>query len=88
MCVAAAEEMATFAEDRGVSSENIIPRLDEWMVFVKVAVACAQKAIEQNVTRIKLTKRQLEERAFSIIKNSRDSIKELMKEKIIPNLDY
>jgi malate dehydrogenase (oxaloacetate-decarboxylating) len=87
MCITAARELALFAEDRGISEENIIPSMDEWMVFVKVATACASKAIDQNVAKIKLSRNELEEKAFSIIKNSRDSIKLLMKEKIISGLN-
>jgi malate dehydrogenase (oxaloacetate-decarboxylating) len=87
MCIAASNEMALFAEERGISEENIIPSMDEWMIFVKVAAACALKAINQNLARIKLSKNELEERALSIIKNSRDSIKLLMKEKIIAGLN-
>jgi len=87
MCVIAAKEMAFFAEERGISDENIIPNMDEWGVFVKVAVACGLKAISQNLAGIKLSRNELEDRALSIIKNSRNSIKLLMKEKSIAGLN-
>jgi malate dehydrogenase (oxaloacetate-decarboxylating) len=88
MCVVAAKEMASFAEERGISEENIVPNMDEWMVFVKIASACALNAIEQNLAKIKLSKNELENRALSIIKNSRDSINLLMEKKIIADLDH
>jgi malate dehydrogenase (oxaloacetate-decarboxylating) len=87
MCVTAAKEMAFFAEERGISDKNIVPNMDEWMVFVKVAVACGLKAINQNLAGIKLSKNELENKTLSIIKNSRNSIKLLMKEKSITGLN-
>ncbi len=87
MCIAAARELAFFAEQRGISEENIVPRMDEWTVFAKEAVACALKSMEQGVARVRLSRRELEERAMSIIKNSRESITLLMKEKKIIPLD-
>jgi malate dehydrogenase (oxaloacetate-decarboxylating) len=88
MCVAAAKELAAFAEGRGITEENIIPRMDEWMVYVKEAVACGLKAIDQGIARDKLSKKQLEEHATSMIKKSRESIKLLMKDKKMISLDY
>ncbi|MEM2922161.1 MAG: malic enzyme-like NAD(P)-binding protein, partial [Candidatus Bathyarchaeia archaeon] len=79
MCLAAARELASFAEARGISPENIVPRMDEWLVYAKEAVACAQKAMEQDVARLKLTRNELEDRALSIIKSSRDIINLLAK---------
>ncbi|MBS7631980.1 malate dehydrogenase, partial [Candidatus Bathyarchaeota archaeon] len=79
MCLAAAREIASFAEARGISPENIVPRMDEWLVYAKEAVACAQKAMEQDVARLKLTRNELEDRTLSIIKSSRDIINLLAK---------
>jgi malate dehydrogenase (oxaloacetate-decarboxylating) len=53
MCVAAAEELAKFARDRGITEKDITPHMDEWHVYPLVAVACARKSIEQGVARIK-----------------------------------
>ncbi len=83
MCIAAAHELARFAEDRGINEENIVPNMDEWHVYIKVAKACAMKAMEQGITKAKMTPHQLEERASALIKNSRDTISLLMKEKLI-----
>ncbi len=83
MCIAAAEELANFAEDRGMSEEDILPRMEEWEVYPREAVACALKSIEQGVARIKPTKQELYERAVAIIKNSMDSLRLLMKEGIV-----
>ncbi len=83
MCIAAAEELATFAEERGMHDEDILPRMEEWEVFPREAVACALKSIDQGVARIKPSKKELYDRAVAIISNSRESVKTLMKQGLI-----
>ncbi|TET65370.1 NADP-dependent malic enzyme [Candidatus Bathyarchaeota archaeon] len=83
MCIAAAQELAKFAEERGISENDILPRMEEWEVYPREAVACAVKSIEQGVARIKPSKQELYERAMAIIKNARDSIKLLMKKGLV-----
>jgi len=79
MCIAAAQELAKFAEERGINENDILPRMEEWEVFPREAVACALKSIEQGVARIKPSKQELYERAVAIIQNARESVKLLMK---------
>ncbi|MGD1055031.1 MAG: NADP-dependent malic enzyme [Nitrososphaerales archaeon] len=83
MCVAAAEELARFAEARGIDEDDITPKMDEWEVYPRVAVACAQKSIEQGVARIKPSKEELYQRASAIIKNARESTEVLMRKGLI-----
>jgi malate dehydrogenase (oxaloacetate-decarboxylating) len=83
MCIAAAQELACFAEERGMHERDILPRMDEWEVFPREAVACALKSIEQGVARVKLSKQELYERACSIIHNARQSTELLMKHDLI-----
>ncbi len=83
MCIAAAEELAKFAEERGIHEDDILPRMEEWEVFPREAVACALKSIEEGVARVKLSRQELYERAVSIIRNARESLKVLMKEGLI-----
>ncbi|MEM1766715.1 MAG: NADP-dependent malic enzyme [Candidatus Bathyarchaeia archaeon] len=78
MCIAAAEELAKFAEERGISEHYIIPRMDEWEVYPREAVACALKSIEEGVARIKPSRQELWERAYSIIRSARESVEALM----------
>jgi malate dehydrogenase (oxaloacetate-decarboxylating) len=79
MCIAAAVELAGFAEERGMHERDILPRMEEWEVFPREAVACAMKSIEQGVARVKLSRTELFERASAIIKNARDSTALLMR---------
>lgn len=83
MCIAAAKELASYAEERGMSEKNILPKMDEWEVFPREAVACALKSIEQGVARIKPSRQELYERASAIIKNARESTELLMKHGLI-----
>jgi malate dehydrogenase (oxaloacetate-decarboxylating) len=83
MCIAAAQELANYAEERGMDEKNLLPRMDEWEVFPREAVACALKSIEQGVARVKPSRQELYERASAIIKNARESTELLMKHGLI-----
>jgi malate dehydrogenase (oxaloacetate-decarboxylating) len=90
MCIAAATELASYAEERGMDETNLLPRMDEWEVFPREAVACALKSIEQGVARVKPSRQELYERASAIIRNARESTELLMKNGLIkqpPNED-
>ncbi len=83
MCVAAANELARFAEERGIKEDDIAPRMEEWEVFPREAVACALQSIKEGVARIKPSKQELWENAVAIIKNARESTQLLMKQGLI-----
>jgi len=83
MCIAAAQELAKFAEERGMHEDDILPRMEEWEVFPREAVACALKSIEQGVARIKPSRQELYERAAALIKNAKESSEILMKNGLI-----
>jgi len=83
MCIAAAQELASFAEERGMHEEDILPRMEEWEVYPREAVACALKSIDQGVARIKPSKKELYDKAVAIIQNARESTRLLMKNGLI-----
>ena len=83
MCIAAGEELAKFAEERGIHEGDIVPRMEEWEVYPREAVACALKSIEEGVARVKLSRQELWDRAVSIIRNAMDSTALLMKKGLI-----
>jgi malate dehydrogenase (oxaloacetate-decarboxylating) len=66
-----------------MNEEDILPRMEEWEVYPREAVACALKSIDQGVARIKPSRQELYERAKAIIQNARESTKLLMKEQLI-----
>jgi len=84
MCIAAANELAKFAEERGIHEDDIVPRMDEWEVFPREAVACALQSIKEGVARVKMSRQELLEKATRIIKNARESTELLMKKGLIP----
>jgi malate dehydrogenase (oxaloacetate-decarboxylating) len=84
MALAAAHELARFAEARGIHEDDIIPRMDEWDVYPREAAATAMKAQEQGIARLSMTWEQLYNRATNVIRNAREATQLLMKERYIP----
>ena len=84
MCIAAANELATCAREKGLSEDYIVPDMDEWEVFPREATAVGLKAQEVGVAGMKLTRKQLLETATAIIKRSRDMTQNSMKVGYIP----
>ena len=84
MCIAAAEEMAACAQEKGLTDEYIVPTMDEWELFPREAAAVGLKAIEQGIARVELTREQLLANASRLIKRVQDTTKLLMEKGIIP----
>jgi malate dehydrogenase (oxaloacetate-decarboxylating) len=87
MCIAAAEELAKCAEDKGLREDYIIPRMDEWEIYPREAMAVGLKAIEQGVARVILTRQQLLDKASEMIKRARQETEVLMEKGLIPHSD-
>jgi len=87
MCIAASNELAKVAQDHGISEDYIIPTMDEWEVFPREAVAVGSKGIEQGVARKKIPADERFKIAAAIIKEARDQVQMLMKEKFIIDPD-
>jgi len=83
MCVAAAEELAKYAEDKGLRDDYIIPKMNEWEVFPREAAAVGLKAIEQGIAKVPMAKNEIFSKASKIIKRARRETKTLMDEGII-----
>jgi len=87
MCLAAANELAQVAYDKGISEEYIIPNMDEWTVFPREAVAVGTKAIEQGVARKNIPAAERFKMAEEIIRQARAEVQLLMKEGFIADPD-
>ena len=87
MCLAAANELAQVAYDKGISEEYIIPNMDEWTVFPREAVAVGTKAIEQGVARKNIPAAERFKMAEEIIRQARSEVQLLMKEGYIADPD-
>jgi malate dehydrogenase (oxaloacetate-decarboxylating) len=84
MCIAAAYELAKYAEEHGINEDNIVPTMDDWEVFVREAVAVGMKAIEQGVAQKMMTREELYQTSNKIIRDARSSVDALMKSGVIP----
>lgn len=84
MCIAAAEELAACAPDGGKNPDKILPTMDMWEVFPRVATATALKAIEEGVAKVKLTREELLKKAEETIKRAQDYTKFAMEKGFIP----
>ena len=84
MMIAAASELAKFAEERGIHEDYIIPTMMEWEVYPRVAASAAVKAVEQGIARRKMSWEEFHETARMIIEGTRAIIHLLMKQGLIP----
>lgn len=84
MCIAAAEELASCAPDGGMNPELILPTMDMWEVFPRVATATAVKAIEEGLARIKMSREEIYQKAEATIKKAQDQTKAAMEQGFIP----
>lgn len=65
MCIAAAYELAKYAEDRGLDENNIIPALNGCEVYVREAVAVGMKTNQQGAARMRLSREG--EKKFKVV---------------------
>jgi malate dehydrogenase (oxaloacetate-decarboxylating) len=84
MCIAAAEEIAACAEEKGLSEDYILPRMDEREVFAREAARVGMTAIAQGVARVVMTKEELFTKAARIIKRAQEETAVLMEKGLIP----
>jgi len=83
MIVKASQELADFASEKGLSPDYIIPTMEDWEVFPRVAATIADSAVKENFARIKMSKNDFLERAREIISKNRKMIEKLMKDELI-----
>lgn len=83
MIVKASQELADFAYEKGLTPDYIIPTMDDWEVFPRVAATIADNAVKENFARIRLSKNEFFERAKEIITKNRKMIEKLMKDELI-----
>ena len=86
MCIAAAREIAKVAEEKGLTPERIVPTMSDKEVFPREATAVGLEAIKQGIARLRLSRKQLYERASSIISHSRKTAEVLMRSGLIKSL--
>ncbi len=91
MCLNAAFELANIAEENGLHEEYLVPRMDDWEIYYREAVAVGLKAMEKGITGIKCSKGELADKSRSIINKARNETSMLMKKGLIalpPDEDF
>ncbi len=78
MAIKAAYSLAEFAEKRGITSEDIVPTMDEAAVFPYVAADVAEQAKKDGVARVELSHSEVYEKAKADIDSAREMSKSLM----------
>ncbi|MEB3797262.1 MAG: malate dehydrogenase, partial [Caldisphaeraceae archaeon] len=71
MALSASYEIARFAEEKGLSEDYIVPTMEEWEIYPRIAASVATKAVEQGLARKTTTYKEELERASEIIELSR-----------------
>jgi malate dehydrogenase (oxaloacetate-decarboxylating) len=87
MAVTAAYSMANYAERRGISADDIMPKMDETEIFAHVAADVAMEAIKNGVARVHLTWDEVFDQTLRDIKNTRATIDLMMKNNLIQEPD-
>ncbi len=87
MCIAAADALASMAEEKGLTPEYILPTMDEWEIFPREAAAVAAKAAEQGLARVEMTYEEELKNAEKIIRRSRSLTEHMMQEGFIAPCD-
>ncbi|MFP3144707.1 MAG: NADP-dependent malic enzyme, partial [Caldisphaera sp.] len=83
MAIAAAYEIARFAEEKGLKEDYIVPTMEEWEVYPRVAAAVAVKAVEQGFARKTTTYKEELENSTEIILLSRKKLETILEKNLI-----
>ncbi|MDR2426168.1 MAG: NADP-dependent malic enzyme [Endomicrobium sp.] len=78
MCITAATELAACIADNKIRHNKILPTMDDWRIFPRVAAAVGMKAIKEKVAGRKMTKDILFNQAAEMIKRSRNITRIMM----------
>jgi malate dehydrogenase (oxaloacetate-decarboxylating) len=87
MAIAAAREIASFAEEQGLSDDYIVPTMDQWEVFPREAAATAVAAQKQGLTRVTKSWNELYAEAKLKIQDARAMMEGMMEQGLIADLD-
>jgi malate dehydrogenase (oxaloacetate-decarboxylating) len=79
MCITASEELANCLKASKLSPNRILPNMDDWDVFPRVAAAVGTKAISQKIAGKKISSSKIYSDAKAMIKRSRAITQNMMK---------
>jgi malate dehydrogenase (oxaloacetate-decarboxylating) len=79
MCIVAAESLAKYAEERGISEEYIAPTMGETEAFVREAVDVGMEAQKEGIARVKISRDELRKKSETIILSAKEQADVLVK---------
>jgi len=79
MCIVAANSLAKFAEERGISEDNICPKMDEEEAYIQEAVDIGMEAQKEGIASIQISREELRKKAESMIKSAKEQADALVK---------
>jgi malate dehydrogenase (oxaloacetate-decarboxylating) len=71
MAIAAAKELVAAVRESGLSSERLLPSMDDWKVAARIAAACGAAAVAEGLAACPLTREEGEKRALAKIAEAR-----------------
>jgi malate dehydrogenase (oxaloacetate-decarboxylating) len=83
MAIAVARELAAYAEAGTLRDDHILPRMDDWEAFPRVAVAAATTAQAQGVARLSKSPAELHEGAARVMREAREASRLLVEAGLI-----
>ena len=83
MCIEAAVELSKCIKDFRLTPDRILPTMDDWELYPRVASSVGLKAIEQKVAQKTLSRQELYNSAKKIISRSRSITQTMMKKGLI-----
>jgi malate dehydrogenase (oxaloacetate-decarboxylating) len=84
MCIAAAKTLACWVREKGLRPDYIVPTMEEWRVYVEVAVTVGMQAIKEGIAHYPLTREKLRRQAGRIIEDARAKVHALMRKGLVP----
>lgn len=85
MCIAAARELAAYVREQGkLNEDHLLPTMEDWEVYPRVAAAVGSKAVEQGLARRSVDYNTLHNWARTLIQEARQATRLLMESGLIP----
>ncbi len=78
--------MASYAEEKGLSEDYIIPTMEETEAYVREAIAVAEKAMEQGVARRKVSRSELEREVRELIERPKKYLRLAVESGVVAQL--
>ncbi|GAI04889.1 unnamed protein product, partial [marine sediment metagenome] len=83
MCIVAANSLAKYAEERGMSEDDICPRMNEQEAYIREAVDIGMEAQKEGIALIEISREELRQKVEPMIKSAKEQVDALVKAGLI-----